>query len=294
MWVDRDPAERRAIVNGTFVPRTIAAELIVTMDRVRRNMLEGAEPTCITFVGGAGVGKTSILKTYADGHGFHQSIDNGVITRIHPVLYVCFPESISVRGAADRTIRMLMGPTAPQGTRARYIVLPEQLKLQRVELMIFDEFQHVLEKGLEKTRAATRDWIKYLTKETQIPVLLAGMEAINDLVDGDPQLGQLTPYRFRLPQYGYTTQEEKKAFRAFLAQLDNELPFDRPAHLADPDRARRLYMTCGGDLRPFCNILRRAADLAIEGRAGCIRDGDFARAYDELGRFVQNPFEEWL
>jgi hypothetical protein len=294
LWIDRSPEERRRILNGTFIPRTLCNELIAAMDRVRRNMQEGAEPTCITFVGGAGVGKSSILKNYAAGEPVTESIEDGCITRKRPVLYVSFPESTGLGDAADITIRALMGPTAPQGRRARYVLLPEQLKLQGVELMIFDEFQHVLEKGAEKTRAATRDWIKYLTKETKVPALQAGMDSINAIVDGDEQLGQLTPYRFGLPRYGYKTAKEKKDFRDFLAELDRYLPFDHPAHLADPDRARRLHMACGGVLRPFCILLRRAADLAIAENAGCIRDHDFARAHDEVGPLLENPFEEWL
>jgi hypothetical protein len=292
LWIDRSPEERRCVLNGTFIPRDLCDELIATMDRVRRNMREGAEPTCISFVGGAGVGKSSVLKNYAAGEPVTETVKDGCITRKRPVLYVSFPESTSLGDAADITIRALMGPTAPQGRRARYVLLPEQLKLQGVELMIFDEFQHVLEKGAEKTRAATRDWIKYLTKETKVPALLAGMESINAIVDGDEQLGQLTPYRYGLPRYGYQTAKEKKDFCRFLAELDRYLPFDHVAHLANPDRARRLHMASGGALRPLCILLRRAADFAIEENAGCIRDRDFARAYDAVGPFHENPFAE--
>lgn len=292
--MDRDPSERRTILNETFIPRALCDELIATMDLVRRNMREGAEPTSITFVGGAGVGKSSILKNYVAGEPVTQAIEDGCIVRKRPVLYVAFPESMSLGDAGDLTLRALLGPAAPQGRRARYGILPEQLFLQGVELMIFDDFQHVLEKGAEKTRTATRDWIKYLTKQTTIPALLAGMELINEIVSADDQVDQLTPYRFELPRYGYKTADEKKDFRDFLAELDRNLPFDHLAHLADPDRARRLHMASGGVLRPFCIFLRRAADFAIEENAGCIRDRDFARAYDKVGQIAENPFEEWL
>jgi hypothetical protein len=293
-WIDRDPSERRTIVNGTFVPRDLCDSLVERMDRVRRNMREGARPACITFVGEAGVGKSALLQNYAAGNPISETTQDGFITRTRPVLYVEFAQAMSVGQAADLTLCELLGPTAPQGARARYIILPEQLRLQGVELMIFDEFQHVLEKGADKTQGATRDWVKYLTKKTRIPAVLAGMKAINDIVDGDPQLYQLTPHRFKLPHYDYSTKEEKKEFRRFLADLDRRLPFDELAHLADPDRARRLHLSCRGFLRPFSYVLERAADLAIEEKSGCIRDYDFARAYEEVGEFEGNPFEEWL
>lgn len=294
LWIDRDPEERRRIVNGTLIPRSLCDEVVEAMDLVRRNMREGATPTGITFVGEPGVGKSSLLQDYAAGHGLSQSVEDGVITRTRPVLYVELGDAISVGPAADMTLVALMGPSAPQGARARYKILPEQLRLQRVELMIFDETQHILEKGAEKTQAATRDWIKFLSKKTGIPVLLAGMKEINDIVDADDQLRQIMPLKFGLPDYGYATQEEKKAFRSFLAKFDNTLPFDHPAHLADPDRARRLHIACAGVLRPLCHILRHAAYLAIQDAAGCIRDHDLAHACVLFSVFDENPFEEWL
>lgn len=294
LWIDRDPSERREILNGTFIPRALSNELINRMDLVRRNMREGAEPTGITFVGEPGVGKSVLLQDYAAGHGLSQSVEDGVITRRRPVLYVELGDAISVGPAGDMTLRALMGPSAPQGPQARYKILPLQLRRQRVELIIFDETQHILEKGADKTRAAARDWFKFLSKTTRIPILLAGLKEINGIVEADDQTDQLFPWHFGLPQYGYKAAGEKKAFRDFLAELDRNLPFDHVAYLADPDRARRLHMASGGVLRPFFTLLRLAADFAIEENAGCIRDQDFARAFDAVGRSHENPFEEWL
>lgn len=294
LWIDRDPEERRRIVNGTLIPRSLCNDVIEAMDLVRRNMREGATPTGITLIGEPGVGKSALLQDYAAGHGLTQSVEDGVIIRTRAVLYVELDEAISVGPAGDMTLLALMGDSAPQGARARRKILPDQLRLQQVELIILDETQHILEKGAAKTQAATRDWIKSLSKKTRIPVLLAGMKEINDIVDADDQLRPIMPLRFSLPEYGYTTPEEKKTYRSFLAKFDNSLPFDHPAHLGDPDRARRLYLATEGVLRPFCHILRHAAHLAIEDGAGCIRDHDLAHACVLFSEFDENPFEEWL
>jgi hypothetical protein len=296
-WIDEDPSFRREAVNGAFVDRPETLEIIATLNEVRRNMREKAEPTCVTIVGKAGVGKSKLLKTYGDNNLPVEIRENGCLVRTLPVLLISLRDSLSATDVSDRAMVELMGERAPQGPRVRKSLLIEQLLLRRTELFILDEAQHLLEHGAEKTRGTTRDWIKTICKETNIPVVLAGMKEINDIVNADDQLDQLTPYRFVLGHYPYNSAAEQKAYSKFLSELDACLPFDELSLLGDPDRARRLHLLSDGLLRPLCQILRNAAARAIEDRARCIRDGDLAQAFEALpaaGRCDENPFREFL
>jgi hypothetical protein len=286
---------RRKMVNGAFVERRECQPIIEKLNLVRRNMREEAEPTCVTIVGTPGVGKSELLKKYHRNSLPIEDVEDGCIVRSTPVLYLSLRESLTVTDVADLAMVELMGARAPQGPRVRKTLFVEQLKLRRVELFIIDEAQHVLERGAEKTRSTTRDWIKSLCKATNIPVVLAGMPWIDPIVDEDEQLAQLTPYRFELSRFKYATAAEQRGFSKFLNELDACLPFDELSLLGEPDRARRLHLATGGILRPLCQILRVAAARAIDERARCIRDQDLAYAFDEVppgSACEDNPFQE--
>ena len=296
-WIDQDPSLRRRIVNGAFVERRECRRIIKKMDLVRRNMREEAEPTCITIVGPPGVGKSKLLKTYADGNRGTETIEQGCIVRSYPVLYVQLQQNLTVSDVADLAMRVLMGNGAPQGRIVGKSLFVEQLKLRRVELFIIDEAQHTLARGAEITRGTTRDWIKSLTKETGIPVVMAGIDTIEPIVDGDDQLSQLTPYRFVLDRFDYTTAADQRGFSKFLNEYDSLLPFDELALLGEADRARRLHLASAGTLRYLCQLLRVAAYLAIDEHCRCIRDRDLAAAFEDVGGAPvcqHNPFEEFL
>ncbi|HEX9963838.1 MAG TPA: TniB family NTP-binding protein [Allosphingosinicella sp.] len=294
-WVDQDPSLRRRIANGIFVERKECQEVIAKLNLVRRNMLEGAEPTSISVVGKAGVGKTRLLRQYCDSNPPMETVENGCIVRTTPVLYISLRADITVNEVARQALIELMGPRAPRGLHDRKDIFVEQLELRRVELLIFDEAQHTLDRGAEKTQSKTRDWIKSLSKDTNIPMVLAGMASINPIVDEDEQVEQITPYRFELGRFSYDSAAEQRGFSTFLKDFDACLPFDELSLLGEPDRARRLHLATGGILRPLCQILRVAAAKAIEERARCIRDGDLSYGFDEIrprSGCAHNPFEE--
>lgn len=59
-------------------------------------MREEAEPTCVTIVGTAGVGKSQLLTKYQDNNRPVQAVEDGCIVRSTPVLYVSLRENLTV------------------------------------------------------------------------------------------------------------------------------------------------------------------------------------------------------
>lgn len=274
-WNDRDPSDRRRIINTLHVERPVTNAVARTMEKMRRGRREGREATCMTFVGEAGVGKSAFLKHYAQSNGIVTTSDATGVRRHRPVLYVELPSACTVQAACEYALAVMMGPTAPTGTRTP-VLFERQLGVQEVELIIFDEFQHVGEKGAEKTRAKTADFVKGLTKRTRIPVVMTGMKTIKTFVTDNDQLTSITPYEATLGPYD--PERHLEHFRKHLAALDALLPFDLPSHLDEPDRAAALLTATQGYVRHLGRLLSAAGETAIAEGACSILDRHLLKA----------------
>lgn len=293
-WVDVEAKARREIVNQLFVERESFALITKTMDRLREDHREGKETACMSVVGVPGVGKSELLERYAAANGAVTETTTEGVKRRLPVLYAELDSNITVNDAAETILRALLGKRAPSGSTVKNRVLPDQLVIWRVELLIIDEFQHVGERGQSKTRNATADWIKSIAKKLRIPVVMAGMEVVEQLIDDNHQLSSITPYRFRIPRYDFDEAADRAAFSELLTAIDKALPFDSSSDLGDIDTANALLRASGGFLRDLSRILASAARLAID-EASCAISVDhlhLACAEEMHLDCPSNPFPE--
>jgi hypothetical protein len=270
----------------------------------------GAEPTCILLTGAAGVGKTSFLQYYEAMSPLKRV--NGCIVR--PVLYVVFQAQTTPVGAAKTILRKLFVPQLGQvkgnnltvdqelqlerlcrGTQTELTFrVKMQLEAQKVEVVLNDEFQHVAEKGSDKSISKAADWIKEVVKDKNVPFVMAGINTVSRLIEQNTQLHDITRYRFNLGQFGYDTEVQKLAFREFLAKLDLVFPFNSPCRFADPEYALPIFLTTQGNLRQVATFLRYAAFAAIDREALCMTLDDLAigfEAVESLSPLKENPFK---
>ncbi|WP_275552351.1 TniB family NTP-binding protein [Microvirga brassicacearum] len=117
-----------------------------------------------------------------------------------------------------------------------------QLRLQKVEVILIDEFHHVVEASGERTLNKVGDWLKQQSKRTNIPLVLTGLPHSASVLEINKQFARICPYRFSRASFDWQDSDRRRAFRLFLAQLDAELPFDDWSCLGDTDKARRIYL----------------------------------------------------
>lgn len=293
-WVDVADATRREIVNDLFVERESFEPIAATMNRLREDHREGKETSCMSIVGVPGVGKSQLLKRYAAANGMITETTSDGISRRLPVLYAELDSNITVNDAAETILRALLGKRAPGGSTIKNRVLPDQLEIWRVELLIIDEFQHVGERGRSKTRNATADWIKSIAKKLRIPVVMAGMEVVAQLIEDNEQLSSITPYRFTMPRYDFDEPEDRAAFAELLKGLDAALPFDASSDLGDVSTSNALLRASCGYLRDLSRIVATAARLAIADSSCAISIDHLRQACDEDMHLdcLSNPFDD--
>lgn len=256
----------------------------------RRDTADNAEVACIILVGALGSGKSTFLERYEKQLAPERKYGN----LCRPVLYVSLQSSTTVAGVAKIMLEKMMGLPYCSGTQVDLTLrVKTQLVRQGVQLILFDEFHHVVETGGRKTLSKSADWIKELAKTTRTSVCMCGIPDVVKIVQANAQLDSITPYRFELGEYEYDAASDKLAFRQFLARLDAELPFNRRCGLGDADVALKLFMIAQGNLRTLMRIIREAGYIAIARSAPCIDMEDLAAAFEHHRSTIpvsENPF----
>jgi len=293
-WNRVPDEQRRAAANRIFVPRGFTTEFLDAMHELRNGAKEDAEAMCLVVVGERGVGKTAFLKRYAEEHQPVEIRDRNVLIRTRPVVYVSFPSSPTLKGAAEEFIRVLLGDESTRQSRTQLTSLIKQtLKDLKTEIVIADEFQHVQEEGV-RGRSIVADWLKDIIKSTGVPFVIAGMPATADIIEADEQLHSLTEEPTVISPYDWTDAPSRHSWRALLAEIDLNLPFNERSDLSEIETARNLFHCTQGYLRPLRAILRIATARAIRNRAERLIWDDLAAGYSRLPKNPQmkgNPFD---
>jgi hypothetical protein len=293
-WNKVPDKERRAIANRIFVPRGFTDEFLETMQELRAGAGEDAEAMCLVVVGERGVGKSAFLKHYAAQYPPVEIDDGNVRTRTRPVVYVSFPSSPTLKGAAEEFTRELLGEESTRQTRTKLTALIKKtLKDLQTEIVIADEFQHVQEEG-SKGKSVVADWLKDIIKTTGVPFVLSGMPETIDIIEADEQLHSLTEEPTIIAPYVWDDVPSKRAWCALLAEIDKGLPFNERSDLAEINTARNLFDCSQGYLRQLRTILRIATARAIKNQSGCLSWDDLAAGYNRLPKsplVKGNPFD---
>lgn len=292
-WEAVSDTERKEIANAIFVPRGFTSEFIAAMEELRLGSKEGAEAMCLVVVGEKGVGKSKFLERYALENPAETIIEENVITLTRPVVYLSFPPSPTLRGSADVFLTALAGSSSVRGSRTALTQrIKEMLIDLKTELVIADEFQHVRQDG-DKGRSEVANWLKDILKCTNVPFVLAGMPEMIEIIQADDQLHSLTEEPTIITKYDWEDPSSRTAWRALLAKVDVQLPFNERSDLAEEETALNLYRCSDGNLRRLRAILRIAVARALTNKGKLLTWDDLAAGYHRLPKMVGltgNPF----
>lgn len=294
-WANVTAEERRTIVNNVFALRPQFTQIWAEFDELRTDFHEGAAATCMMIIGDTGVGKSTLVREYANANqATRLETEDGFSTHT-PVLLVSLKGQSQSLGAAQTILKKLLRVQSTAGRLSNITDRIEtQMQRQGVELLILDEFQHLAEAGAEKTRSQTADWIKGLAKETRVPIVLVGVPSLAEVIAANTQLASITPLRRALGDFNYNTPKGRKSLEAFLSEMDSLFPFNEKAGFDKPWFAEKLYQASGGNPRFLCRLLIWGAKAAINEGAKHIAPRHLESAYNRfggLGGIVdENPF----
>ncbi len=238
-------------------------------------------------VGPTRVGKTTLLSRAT------QAVVSTSAVGSKSVISVVSPKHLTGRALPDACLSSIgMSTGAFKNHVAATDAFINAANKRETELIIFDESQHMLERGSSTTVRAAADFIKLLSGEVKASIVLAGLPSLNKLFQDNEQLAdrvrrpfQFYPYDWQGPDY--------KHFRAALATALQYLTQNgwRTFALNDAEFAQRMYIACAGR---FGLIIKLFVELEACSRVGDALYPEFAKAYEMavIGRLIDfNPFD---
>lgn len=233
----------------------------------------------VFLTGISGVGKTTLLKDYTER--FPRKVVDG--TSIVPILYFKVPVGATPKAVASQILYELGDINFDKGTQVqlttRIFYFVERCK---VEMIIMDEFQHLIDRDTEHVLNKASDWIKTFLEEVNIPVLLCGMPEAEKIFIRNKQLDRRFCIRESLEPFNYRTRDEQNEFRTFLKVIDNELPFQKPANLANPKLAEKIFYATKGVPFFVLKILEEATVEAAKNGMDLITEFELYEAYRKI------------
>jgi hypothetical protein len=220
------------------------------------------EAQCMSLEGRPGTGKTTLVKSYA--HTFQRD-ETGTTTHI-PAFYMETPSPVTVKGMAARMLEVIGDPAAHRGPLwAMNSRLIDYLKLCQVQLVILDDFHHLIDKETDRILETVSDWLKVLIKETQVPFLVVGLDGRVELIlKSNEQLSRLFAVREKLHPFAWNPGDTAatQAFASFVQVVETGIQFPLSDELPRAELLHRFHYATGGVVGYVMNLLRFALWLA--------------------------------
>lgn len=254
------------------------------------------EPQCMSLEGVTGAGKTTLVRTYADS--FERIVtDEGLDI---PVFYVEVPSPVTIRDLAQEALRQLGDPAYDKGTRgALTIRLIELIQDCGVELVILDDFQHLIDSETDHILSQVSDWLKVLIKKTQVPFLVVGIEGrVEIILKANPQLSRLFATREKLNpfQWDWSQEETIQEFSRFVHYVEQASEQQLTTALPRLELLYRLHYATNGVVGNLMSLMLNTAVMASERGQSSLELACFSLAFcKKLAKHLQgkvDPFAE--
>lgn len=277
-YKDMSVEERIDLVENIFITYPELTEIIDRIGECHRRSIRSAEPKCLFIIGNPGCGKTTIATFYENLYP-RQTAEEGETIPILSSTVFC---PATVKGIVTGLLDSLGDPRADRGTITNQTLrLYKLLKKCGVQLIILDEFQHLIDRDSDKVLGVASDWLKNVLNKTRIPMILIGLPYSVRILKANEQLRRRFSVQKELIPFAWETPNQQKGFKRFIKAVEDALPFNEKSYLYSTQMAFRLYCASGGVISNVMKVVRTAAIMALrQGRESLMLDL-LAAAYDD-------------
>lgn len=258
-------------------------------DCIRMSKMSG-EPSCMSLEGGTGIGKSTLIRDYAAAFPHVESKGGFII----PVFYMETPAPVTVKGMAAAMLEALGDPAAHSGTlwsmNSRLI---QYIITCRVELVVLDDFHHLIDQKTNRVLNTVSEWLKVLIKETLTPFLVIGIEGqVERILKANQQLSRLFAIREQLTPFLWSADEPQSIqdFSMFIAYAEQTLDVTLSDELDQIELLFRLHYATSGVVANIMNLLRYATMIASDNGRSVVTLGVLSTAFQKrLAKHVDKP-----
>ena len=235
-----------------------AQKIMTALEHCRAFSKYGGEPQCMLLTGPSGVGKTSIIEKYLIQHPRRNVYEATEI----PVLHVTLSEIKTTVSMYQQILHDLGHPRPFESNNELElrVQIKSLVKNCKVEMIIIDEFQQLIERKTNAILSDTANSLKRLIIEIKIPVVLVGMPYSTVILDTNSQLSSRFQHRHSIQPFRISKEKDRTSYYTFLSLLEKQMFLPEESDLSKQDIASRLYMYCEGS----CRKLRSLLDIAFE------------------------------
>lgn len=260
---------------------TVQAQIEAVLARA-----QAKDPQILPIVGPTRVGKSKLLASLIATHS--------VTGSCREIISVVSPKHLTGRALPDACLMSIgMSPALFKNHVEATAAFIKAVNRRETRMIIFDETQHMLERGSSTTVRAAADFLKGLFDLTQASLVLVGLPTLLGLFQANEQLAD----RARRPVEYYPYQWQGEDFKSFRSALAGALEYLTESGwktfaCKDPDFAQRMYVASAGRYGMINKVFMEVQ--AIVGGDKVALYEAFARAYEQtvIGRLVDfNPFD---
>ncbi|MYM84126.1 AAA family ATPase [Duganella sp. FT50W] len=155
------------------------------IDRMVRLYRETGVASHLVVTGESGSGKTTLCKALETKYPRTSIPERDIV----PVLIVAIPPAATIGSVAEVMLTQLGDPSPSFGTTSTKTARAVHLAREcRVELLMFDEANHIQDRGQSPTQYMVGDWLKSVMDHMQVPTTLLGLPRVEDLLRVNEQL----------------------------------------------------------------------------------------------------------
>ncbi|MDP5032700.1 MAG: TniB family NTP-binding protein [Paraglaciecola sp.] len=217
-------------------------------------------PSGVIIEGPTGVGKTTTCEREM------MLINQDYVQAGHPppIYIVKSPTTPGTKQYLSK-ILVALGDHSPysgteQNLQERVI---KQLRLKQVKVLIFDEFQQLIEKRSDGVIRHTLDDIKSISDDNQIACIFVGVHGVNKIAKNNEQAASRFAKIIRINYMGFDSPKWQKITRKFMAAYFKAHSLDI-SNFGQYELCLRLYAATNGDLRLFVDLLDEATGFLTD------------------------------
>jgi len=230
--------------------------------------MSGMDNAGVIITGETGVGKSRLLDTYAINTYSKECYQPTDELTPRPILLVKIPPYPTIPRVIEKIL--LASEHLVPGARRTHSLerrLHRLIITQNVEMIILDEFQHLLKKNATRQVVnATLNFIKTLVDDYKLTFCLTGLPEMANVLDGFDEIkDRLTFGEFHMKPFSINTIEERRDFSAYINPMFNKLEklgIDcSELHHSNLDRTMllmRLYLVTEGKARGISGLFKKA------------------------------------
>ncbi len=247
----------------------------------------GREATAGLFYGVSGTGKSTILRRFARKYGGPFPTANGIE---RPVVRVSTPANPTLPNLYQALLSGLdaEGLVNKDANDMRLSVL-HQIAMQKVRMIIFDEFTHIVEDRTEKFATKAVRALKELLSEKKCQVVFAGTEELVKIHTLYKQMRRRSGGDMPLLPFDWDDEDDQAEWLEIMDLIQGQLLLEVSPPLGSDECALMMHQASDGIMDHVMKLLFRATSFAHRDAADNIGLGHLAMAFERLRRGDDRP-----